>query len=83
MSGTLTTPDALESSVRKQQPRRSVKQHIGWMIMKFDIWMKVGRWINRIKITWSLNHFICFGCYLIIFKFVYLNKAGDYYDRLS
>ena len=30
MSGTLTTPDPPESSVREQQPRRSVKQPY-WM----------------------------------------------------
>ena len=30
MSVTLTTPDPLESSARKQQPRRSVKQSY-WM----------------------------------------------------
>ena len=36
MNGTLTMPGPPESSVRKQQPHRSVKQP--WMIMNFNIY---------------------------------------------
>ena len=45
MSGTLTTPDPLESSVREQQPRRSVKQPY-WMD-DYEVW-----YMNE---SWSLD----------------------------